>query len=468
MSRKNKDQTLLLLGAIVIAVLFIGLSSQSIMVNFGSGGAGRVARGETVHWTLAVDSMTGPNLAKQISSCVGTSLVVTPETWMQCQTPTGLKIIPASGITSTTIPCGGLTSSGRYTLNGEFTAMVPNDANLGNNCVVMARYIAKTAPYTSTAPSFSTPDAYGPPQLTVTNIGCAPGLYTCSDGYTVRKCRTDGAWDTIQVCTTGCKSPDSSGVIGCNFICSPGIVKCVDRVTKKVCTSNGVWSGDLPASDGTGETNVICVSDILKKGCPNGEYVSLSGQCYTPPTTRTCPDGSIVAVDATCPEGTHLCANGDRLPNSQACPAYCGDGTCNNGETTSTCARDCIGDGGTVTCADNSVHVLPYTCPPETKICPDNSVVLKDMTCPTVISQTQNTTSGGQPSTGGQDSSPSEQYTLCPDGRLVNPGESCDVSSPFGTIDVGQGNDMMKLLTYIGGAILVLAIVYYMATNKKK
>ncbi|KAL7751237.1 hypothetical protein RI367_003443 [Sorochytrium milnesiophthora] len=94
----------------------------------------------------------------------------------------------------------------------------------------------------------------------------------------------------------------------------------------------------------------------------------------TPATTilLTCPDGSAMADDGTCPPPT--CPDGSITNDDGTCSGTCPDGSAIQMNDDGTCSG---------TCPDGTAMAYDGTCPTIPKVCPDGSAMADDGTCPT-------------------------------------------------------------------------------------
>lgn len=128
-----------------------------------------------------------------------------------------------------------------------------------------------------------------------------------------------------------------------NFMCS-GSACNKDGVTVKYSRSSEDVSGTV-----TIPTDNVIIHFCIGQSLACKDLVDEYTTPYWVECTNTCPT-NYVLNDATCEcEATLYCGDGtcNGQETTSSCPAdchpavYCGDGQCNNGETSSTCAQDC-------------------------------------------------------------------------------------------------------------------------------
>ena len=89
------------------------------------------------------------------------------------------------------------------------------------------------------------------------------------------------------------------------------------------------------------------------------------------PSYKTCPDGYQASCQNSCNSETGLCFS--CTPSCSGHEAYCGDGMCNNNETSSSCPQDCP--------AGNQSICEGVTCQSSYKACPDGYQASCSNTC---------------------------------------------------------------------------------------
>jgi coxsackievirus/adenovirus receptor len=193
---------------------------------------------------------------------------------------------------------------------------------------------------------------------------CDPDKTTCD--YT--KCPQGCAWD-MNGCITECYESPRLGE------CPSGYVSCPDdscATSLEECYSTGEVCGYSTCAIGD-----YCANPERSWCCPNGQIICKDGRCVNSDSECTigyCGDGECLGEEtpATCPSdcgsvssdcpltfankydgssacNLNNCPNGCQYDNS-GCPtdclassgaSYCGDGTCDSDESSSTCSLDC-------------------------------------------------------------------------------------------------------------------------------
>lgn len=172
--------------------------------------------------------------------------------------------------------------------------------------------------------------------------GCGINTYT---NYAVYNCSNDG--------TPGsCKGP-TPGRLGC-ILSNP--------YTTCDCSNDPSASGSCTGpGQSCGSYNGMCVSCVNHGTC-SVEQTSTLGCCLV--TSTPTPTPSLWCGDGVCsPSINETCTNCQTdcgVCNPPPTGPYCGDGTCNGGETQSTCCTDC-GTGACTGTPSCSVSLSPST-----------------------------------------------------------------------------------------------------------
>ena len=259
---------------------------------------------------------------------------------------------------------------------------------------------------------------------TVVGPYCGDGR--CSNGETGTSCPADcsgcgnGIVEGTEQCDKGsantdtpCATPSYSNP---PMTCSTCTTSC------QINTVVGPYCGDGMCSDG--ETQTSCPADCL--GCGNGS-IDPGEQCDDGPnnTNTPCPTPAYGNPPNTCSTCTKSCTIATVLG------PYCGDGTCETGETKTSCPADCMGCGNGIVegteqcdagaantstpCATPAYANPPNTCSTCTPSCTIDTVVgpyCGDGTCETGETKT---------------SCPAD-CAGCGNG-VLDPGEQCDAGA---------------------------------------
>jgi hypothetical protein len=306
-----------LLVIAVIAAAMTGILKFSITPSGGDYPS--VIQGASAIWTTALDATTGKLIMSGLEcSTQAVPVVVSYNSFLYCKNSAGsFSTVPIADPTSTTtVQCNAWNSgwNGAAVLTGQSSGTVPSGTPVGaGSCYIRVYYTAK---YNGN--SVGLIDQTGDRSLSVVAAptpSCSTGQTTCLSSNTVATCN-NGAWGSSSTCPVGC----SNGK--CNQECDFGglnYIRCVNPEAYQACGTNGFYGVFNYLSNGA-----FCSNGMLYKHCSDGTDVRLDMNCSTttPEATQTCPNGAVVPVGSTC-------------------PAYCGDGTCNNGETSTSCLNDC-------------------------------------------------------------------------------------------------------------------------------
>lgn len=249
--------------------------------------------------------------------------------------------------------CASTSACGIYAYSSEFQTCQANFLFSPSNCSLPSQpVIATRAGYAALTSS------------------C--GTYSYNTG--TQTCQSNGTYSTasyplnVPPTLTADRTMYLAANVACGSSCTPQNQSC----------GAGGWSGTY--------TNGTCTVATCQcsGGTTNGySYGPINyGSSYSPVTkggayatcnaTATCNAGtiSIGSESATCVAG-HWDANGNC---SDGCESMCGDGVCNNGETTGTCPGDCgcSPTGGTRTAYASGSNSCGTYCLSETQTCQAN------------------------------------------------------------------------------------------------
>lgn len=338
------DKTTTILGilafAAVLALAFFvmsGPAQQSIIPQTTSN---QYAVGQTVIWTHGLERADGMALFSQLG-CANSAdynpVQVSYAAVLDCQTSGGQQIIPSpTAYVLTTVSCNYFTATGAASasLNGQASATIPQGAT---SCTLRTQYQATKNGVTA-ARDDSHPVTLG---VLAQSPQCS-GSYACS-GYTLKTCVNGQVSSDVKPCQYGC----SNGA--CIGGCVPNSVTCNGDTWYYQCAYDGTVQSLKQTEAG--------------KICMNGQIITQP----TPTPTQAYKD----------------CPDGSRVLESASCPPWCGDGICNNGETSASCLRDCplnapeCSNVGEVVC----VGPVQYkTCQPNQKYSDVSSIKYTDGT----------------------------------------------------------------------------------------
>jgi len=205
-----------------------------------------------------------------------------------------------------------------------------------------------------------------------TKFNCSTDCTGCGDGHIQGTEQCDnGAANTNSQCSTPAYSNPPNACSTCTTSCT------IDTVI-------GPYCGDNNCSNG--ETKTTCPADCT--GCGNGLKEGTE-QCDSGAANTNTPCAT-PAYNASQPNTCSTCTTSCTV-NTVVGP-FCGDGTCANGETKTTCPADCSGCGnglkeGTEQCDNGAANTLtpcptpaynasqPNTCSTCTTSCTVNTVV---------------------------------------------------------------------------------------------
>jgi cysteine-rich repeat protein len=207
---------------------------------------------------------------------------------------------------------------------------------------------------------------------------------TCAhNALTGTACSSDGNPCTSDVCS-------SSGTCAHNALTGTACTSDNDPCTTDICSSSGTCTHNIINSctnnDGLccGSCTYLndndCAQCSVNSDCNDGNacttdtcsggscsHNAISGCCTS---SAQCNDGNACTTDLcssnTCshPSISNCCTSSAQCGGSQTCvgnvctnpSAYCGDGTCNNGETCSTCSDDCGSCSPSAYCGDGTCN----------------------------------------------------------------------------------------------------------------
>lgn len=307
--------------------------------------------------------------------------------------------------------CASTSACGIYAYSSESQTCQANFLFSPSNCSLSSQPVITTrAGYAALTSSCGT---YG--YNTGTQVCQANGTYSTST-YPLNVAPTLTADRTMYLAAN----------VACGSTCTP---------QTQSCGASG-WSGSY--------TNGTCTVATCQcaGGTTNGySYGAINyGSSFTPVTkggayatcnaTATCNNGtvSIGSESATCTAG-HWDANGNC---SDGCESTCGDGVCNNGETTSTCPGDCGCSpvGSTRTAYSSGSNSCGTYCSSETQTCQANGTYTGTYN---LGSCTASTRTGYTASTVNCSSSCATQSQTCTAGGWSGSGAgSCNVTTCSG------------------------------------
>jgi len=447
--RVSANQKKGLLAVAAIAILLMAFSSLSILPDSGSGGLPVYARGEAVHWTVALNPQDGIPLLSSLG----------------CSNEAGY--IPVTIQVATRLVCngdfvGGTTlyapssscnifsgTSAPIDFIGEGVATIPSSAT---SCYIDALFTANK----NSAPSIlkQREDTTNTGNIILQELPvCTTGQRMCS-GSNPKVC-TNNQWQQSEICQTGC----TNGY--CNSVCTSGQMQCYGNGAYQTCTSGGAW-GTIIALSGS----LYCQNNQIVKLCADGSYIAQTATCPGASGTKTCPGGQVIPVADTCPATTKTCPGGQTIPVADTCPVWCGNDICDGSDNSQNCLQDCplICEMGNVSINNQCV------CPPPLAIqsdgicreangtdeCPVYAAV---MCTPPLVSKTIIDENGCSIS-----SCLDTNTTVCNKNKVCEPklgeGTKCEDCA-------GLQLDNNTILMMLGGIVVVVA-GYFVVSKKKK
>jgi cysteine-rich repeat protein len=351
--------------------------------------------------------------------------------------------------------------------NGETFTSCPADCIGCGNGLIEGTEQCDNGPMNTDTPC-ATPNYHNPPLTcstcttsctTDTVVGPFCGDGTCANGETKNSCPADcvgcgnGKIEGTEQCDNGaantnipCATPPYSNPPGACSTCSTSCV---------LNTVVGPYCGDGACNNG--ETRTTCPADCT--GCGNG-IIETGEQCDdgAANTNTPCATPSYHNPPHICSTCTTSC-----MVNTVIGP-YCGNGTCDTGETAAGCPADCAGcgngtlesgeqcdNGGANTntpCATPGYHNPPNTCSTCTTSCTINTVVgpfCGDGTCGSGETKTTCPTDctgcgNGLIETGEQcDDGAANTNTPCATPAYNNPPATCSTCTKSCTLNVVVG-----------------------------
>lgn len=249
-----------------------------------------------------------------------------------------------------------------------------------------------------TTPTYNTGSYYGGGSYYAPTTYYTPPTNTYYPPTTVYTPPTQACTQEAYVCPNG----TVVGRTGPN--CSFAQCPTVNTPTIPACITTGILPSPLPPNyNANAVTNAPC-------RCPNGNVLSTNGltcTTVTPPQTKTCLNGNVVNISDICYK---TCPNGSNVPEAQSCPIPCTDGT---QPINGICYR---------TCTDGSRIPESQSCPTPNRVCPDGSVVPANQSCPTRTCPNGTTVPVNQTC-----------YRTCSNGTTVPEGSICYRTCPNGT-----------------------------------